>query len=184
MAKLTRPMFLTAVDDVWGGVQASFARDQRIHSHLIALDAKAEMKYFLSGADPDDRQLVAKGIVGVPGPWHEHLPLLAAEFHAHRAVAALLVAEAWWTTGEAALETVRMDIAPSEHPLKDEIVFVVGLWPREYAARSRYAVIDRGDGRQPPRLGESQSFESTIGDSNVATVLATWLTELLPRPFH
>lgn len=180
MPKLTRHQFLIAVDDVWGGARRNFEKDKVVHGHLVAFDAKGHGKYFLHG-HPDDPNLVQKGIIGIPGPWHEHLPLLAAEFHAHRAVAAILVGEAWIGTDEAALDMVRMGLAPHEHPMKDEVAFVAGLWPREYAMRSHYAIIERDEQGQNPRLGEDREFG---GPPDSVAVVGTWLAEMLPRPYR
>lgn len=180
MPKLTREKFLLAVDDVWGGARRNFDKHKVVHGHLVAFNAMGHGKYFLQG-DPDDPNLTSKNIVGVPGNWADHLPLLAAEFHAHRAVAAMLVGEAWTVREDLAVETIRMDLLPHEHPMKDEIAFVVGLWPREYAARGRYAVIERDERGENPRLGEDREFE---GPPGAVTVFATWLAEILPKPHH
>ena len=152
MPVLTPAMFTDAVDVVWEGAKRSFDRNKQIHSHLVAFDAQATSRAFLQ-AHPDNPDLQGKDVVAVPGPWTDHLDLIEAEFRAHRAVAAILIAEAWIGHDDVAVEMFRMGIDPHEHPFKDEMVFTVGQWPR---ARLSTQTMARAAGSSlscPPRAG-------------------------------
>jgi hypothetical protein len=177
MPKLTRPMFTDAVAGLWNVALRNFDRDHTVHGTLVALDAMSRQRFFMH-APENDPLVLKKGFVPVPGPWHEHLPLLEREFKAHKAVAGILIGEAWTGQQEVARDMLRMNIAPHEHPLKDEIVFVVGCYPREFLTTGFQAVITRDEKGENPQLAEARPMVESGG----IVVMATWLVDLLPRP--
>lgn len=177
MPKLTRPMFADGVAGLWEVALRNFARDHAVHGTLVALDAMARQRYFMH-APEGDPLVTQKGFIPVPGPWLEHLPLIEREFKAHKAVAAVLIGEAWTGKDEVAVDMLRMNIAPHEHPLKDEFVFVVGCYPREFLMTGHQAVIERDERGENPRLANHRPLVESSG----MTVMASWLVDLLPRP--
>lgn len=174
MPKLTRAKFVESLDSLWAGAQANFAKDHTLHGHMVALDPMGRQKYFLNV--PEDEEIARRGIIAVPGPWREHLDLLAREFTAHKAVAAIIIGEAWLSSGEAATDVLSANMWPHEHPLSDEIVFVAGFWPREYVANGYQARIIRDDHGEHPHL-----TGHTRIDGDQAAYVGYWILDLLPK---
>lgn len=176
MPKLSRDVFLRALDDLWHSSENNFAKHGAVHGHMVALDAMGRQLYFMQ-APAGAPEATTRGIIPIPGPWLDHLDVIRAAFREHKAVAAILVGEAWMSRGDVGMETIRMNISPSDHPMSDEIAFVVGAWPREYIASGHYAVIVRDDRGENGRLSEPIA----IGEGP-AEFIVSWLGALLPQP--
>lgn len=176
MPKLTRSTFIAAVGDLWGLAQRNFDKDGYVHGCLVAVDSMSRQHFFMHGP-VDDPRILANGIVPVPGPWLDHLPQIEAQLREWKTVAAIMVGEAWKVSGEYAVDVISMDLAPNERPVKTEIVFVAGFWPREHVALVHQGVIERDEHGENARLRPIE--DAGPEDSEV---LVSWLSRLLPQP--
>lgn len=177
MPKLTRENFLLGVEDLWRLAQKNLAKDKYVHGMVIGLDSMSRWTTMMISDADHAPSLAKRDVVPIVGTWIENLDLIRSEFASRKIVAAMHVSEAWVTSGQYAVDTVRMDIMPSEHPMKDEIVFVMGCWPREFAWVWHRALIERdARGENPRPVGHE-----TITDMTLDTV-GSWLYEALPQP--
>lgn len=176
MPRLTRTTFIESISDLWLLALENFHRDQALHGVLIAFNAKGEMQFLMHAPD-GDAEVLAQGFVPVPGPWQDHLDLVGSALAEHQAVAAVMIGEAWTARDETAAEIVRMNIDVHEHPMREETIFLVGLWPREFVASGYRAAITRGDRGENPQLSDASNFRD-----GPALALVSWLAELLPAP--
>lgn len=176
MPKLTRPTFIEAVRDLRMLAERNFVKDEYLHGCLVAVDQMSRQHFFMQGPE-DDPRIHASGFVPIPGPWTDHLPKIEAHLRAWKAVAAILIGEGWMVADDDALETLRMDIHPHEHPMKNEVAMVVGVWPREHVAFGYRAIIERDERGQNPHLSDFEEFGTGNPD-----MIGTWLSSLLPQP--
>lgn len=177
MPKLTRRMFTESVADLWANVQQNFAKDHRIHGHVVAIDAMGRQMYFMH-ATANDSELLARGIVPVPGPWQDYLGLLRTKFIEHEAVAGILIDEAWFLTGDADAHPELMHALPSQSPERQEMVFIAGMWPREYVSIGYKATIDR------PALDDPRLVDHEPLTDEYTTMVVAWLDDILPQPHN
>lgn len=177
MAQLTRDLFKGGVEDLWELVKSQFAKDGVVHSRLVGLDARSRQTYFMSVARDGSQSdaVLARGWVPVPGPWIDNVDLIKAVFSERKLVAAILVAEAWVASNDTAFEAARMNIAPHEHPMKSEIVFALGSWPREYLTTGYVADIERDDHGNGTLINEASMTDDSL-------IFGAWLDEVLPKP--
>lgn len=198
MPVLTPHLFNTAVDDVWAKAQADFAKDHFVYGHLIGVSRQVAMCHFAqAGTIEDANRLTNSGITPIPtGPWHSHALMIEQGLRSHDAVAAIWVGEAWTTSDRAGLESLTGGPAPSEHPLRDEFVYVYATWPRARIHRLHAMRIERGK-----KVGDTPRLEPFPPDSPLGATLNSetvsegsgarpdehvvifgWVNDLLPQP--
>lgn len=190
MPVLTPQLFNTAVDDVWAKAQADFTKDHFVYGHLIGVSRQVAMCHFAQARTIEEaNRLTASNVIPIPvGPWQTHATLIEQELRRHDAVAAIWVGEAWTTSDQAGLESLTGGPAPSEHPLRDEFVYVYATWPRARIHRLHAKRIERGK-----KVGDTPRLESFPPDSALSRTLDDttsgeqvfifgWVNTLLPRP--
>lgn len=177
MPKMDRATFAAALDDMWALTQNRLITTGAAWTTLIVLDSMGRQRIFMD-LDPETPGLKDANVTLTGGPFHENVDTLGEAFRSHRAVAAILYGEGWSVANETYAETVRLDLPVHEHPMKDELAFAVGLWPREFFARHHQALIVRDEQGRLVRLADEKQF-----DESGTTVFVSWLAELLPQPY-
>lgn len=208
MAVLTPHLFNAAVDDVWAKAQADFARSHFVYGHLIGVSRDVTMcNIAQAGTEEEHAAMRGRGITSIPpGAWRKHESLIATTLAANNSVAAIWLGEAWTTSGQAGIETMVRGTRPSDHPLRDEMVYVYATWPRARLHRFHFARINRGKlGGQTPVLEDvpddhplatpppnertsnpthSQTGKQTSNQTGnpAAVLMFGWIDDLLPQP--
>lgn len=178
MPKMSRTQFSASIDDMWLLTQRTVVNAGMVFSTLIALDAMGRQQILIQVPQEDPR-IDARGAISIVGTWDAHHDTVQAAFRRHNAVAAIFYGEGWSVANDIYLETVRMDIAASEHPMKDEIIFAYGFWPREHLTHGHRATIVRDDHGNIATLRTTDDTDTTAG----ATIVGSWVQDLLPRPY-
>jgi hypothetical protein len=173
MPKMTRDRFIAVTDDLWQMTQDRFATTGGIFPTLIALNASGRTHHFIQ-TDSQDPRLSNDDTTVIPGEWTEHLPVLTETFRNLKAVAAILYAEAWIASDDVAVETMAMDIHVHDHPMKDEALIAVGLWPREFVTHGHLARVNRDEHGKYIGISRHERL------ADAAWLLAPWLSPLLP----
>ena len=199
MAVLTPQLFHDAIDDVWAKAQADFAASHYVVGHLIGFSRDVTMCNIAQAGTPDEiTSMQAIGITPIPpGPWQHHLGLIDATLRTNGSVAAIWLGEAWTVSGDAALDVLTSDTSPSQHPFKDEFVYLYATWPRARIHRLRTMRIDRGKlGGTTPVLEafpdghpmNANTFRGSTAtddqqrDESQSVAMFGWLADLLPQP--
>lgn len=188
MTVLTPQLFDHAVSDVWTRAQENFHRDHFVYGHLIGISREVRMCNLAQAGTPEEiARMEASGITPVPpGPWQDHLGLVDATLRANGSVAAIWVGEAWTVSDIAAVDALATGTPPSEHPFKDEFVFVHATWPRARIHRLKVMRINRGKkGGDTPVLEAfppGHPFNDDTPAAGQTVVMFGWLGDLLPQP--
>lgn len=174
MPRLNPTTLTQVVDTLWENAQHNFRTAGFVYPHLIGLNPDARNTIFVQ--EPATSPVAQRpGHVAVPGPWTDHLDLIRDTMTTNGIVAAILIAEAWVTRNQAAIDTMTMNIPVHEHPMKDEMVLVVGSYPKAgIPAYGHSAIVTRDD------QGNNATLSTPIPiTSNDSTLVGTWLTDLL-----
>lgn len=195
MAVLTPQLFDAAVRDVWARAQDNFHHDHFVYGHLIGISREAQMCHLAQAGTPEEiARMEGGGITPVPpGPWQHHLGLVDATLRANGSVAAIWVGEAWTVSDTAAVDALVTGTPPSEHPFKDEFVFVHATWPRARIHHLSAMRINRGkkNGDTPvleafpsghPLNDDAASATQRDQNRRPMVVMFGWLGDLLPQP--
>lgn len=183
--KMTRHAFDAFARDIWNKAQANYERDGALHGSLIGFTGNGERIVCLCAAeDADDEELEKVrrgGIYPFRGQFRDHANDLRILFRERRVVALIMLGEAWFAQGAVAQEVADMGIRPGEHPLRDEIIQLTALWPREFYARHVKRIITtRADGTRLLEAEDRLDFGSFDNPANRQDMPVTWLYELVP----
>lgn len=180
MPALTRPEFIQATDGMLANGSRMLTKDGTLYETLYGFNRRAEITSFIALPDPAAWPADAEA-TALPGRLADHADQIGQVFRTNRVQAAIHLGEARLTPAEAPnlselaarLEQARLD------PTRVEIVFVHGLWPREYLDRAKVAAIQRR-----PDGTITGTKEITLGsiDGGALVFHASWLGDTLPRP--
>lgn len=178
---MTREKFLAAVEETARLAALNFSRDGYLMPAIIGFDRMGHRTVIagVNREDLDDEALAQareNGTEVLPLPLRENQAELMVIFETAGCVAAVSVHEAWLAKDAVALDVIEMDILPSEHPSRMEVISVAGSWPREFAQRVITLEIVR-DGHAAT-LTPVHSDSADLGGGWVG-----WLETVLPQPY-
>lgn len=160
------------------GARENFLRDGYLAGVTLFYDAAGEQHVALL-ADPQTPQAEVEhrfkttGVMLIPGSWRGNLAQLQWFAEITKAVAATTIGESWLAQQEMAVEVLRMEIPVSEHPMKDEVITTVSVWPAQGYHNMAVDKIVR------TKTGSTVRLERLKHDFDKA-LFAGWLPDLLP----
>lgn len=121
--------------------------------------------------------------LALPGPFRDFQDVIQKAFAERSIQAALFWGEAWTFPPEgpeAIKRHVREGLMPSQHPNRQEIVFLSTHWPRGgIGSMSVWRIV-----RPPTGPYLRPLWEHKDGDpaNNILTFVSSWVDEVLPQP--
>jgi hypothetical protein len=156
-------------------------RDGNLAGALLLYDAYGRMGRVMQGPETatpaeSERLFAETGMWMIAGNWRDNLPTLKMLVDSGAVVAASLIGEVWLAAGKTAQEVMAMNISTHEHPLKDEAIAVVSLWPSQNVQLSAVNLIRREKVGPGITLEPAPAAFETVGAS-----VSSWLIDLLPH---
>lgn len=156
---MTTSQFLRELPSIFQLAQQFLRRDGHAATVLFAYDRHARRSDLLCQAAPQ-----------------EILDFIHGFLREHRAVAAIMVSEAWYLDAFALARTTDpLATAPSQHPDRREVLQVLGTWPALQVHQAHTAEIIRD--------GDSITLVdlSAMTPAGCEPEVVSWLSELLPQ---
>lgn len=161
-------------------LQANMRQHGAIYTMLFGIDARGQQ---VAAVMPDDVADLVAGptTVGISEPFRDHQGDIAEVFTKRGAQAAMFYGEAWTFPEEdpdAALEHLRSGLMPSEHPNRQEIVFLSLHWPLGGVSWLETWRIVRtpGESYLRPRTRQLEAIQDPL------SFISGWIEETLPQP--
>lgn len=190
MAKMTYQQFDGMVSSMFATAQENLVTDGHAAQVLIGVDAYGRMSLNALIGD-EEREPTAQTrtsaareqILLLAYPLSEHAAELGTLIRTTKTVALIHVSEAWSVLGGAtAQDLIDRDLLPSEHENRIEILYVAGMWPREFYTTIHTALIVRDEhGRPTPRPSFTYGADHQAGP--VSERMVWFLRDLLPQPY-
>lgn len=160
----------------------NFLRDGRLTAAMLVYARDYDRPFPFVQASPDmtnaeHQEYADAGLVPVPGHFRMHEDRLASMIAEVGGFAATVVMETWLVTGSAAQESLKHELRPAQHPMRDEGLVFFSAWPERGLTHFNMDRIDRGKTERTLRL---ERFGQDVVDELDGATIAGWLLNVLP----